>query len=87
MVKRRIRMSSKGQIVVPREVREKRGWGDGTVLELVDTPRGVLVRGASAAAEGSIDALVGCIPYRGPKHTVAEMNRAVLAEARRRGAR
>ena len=54
MATRRIRMSSKGQIVVPREVREKRGWGDGTVLEVVDTARGVLVRGASAAPAGSI---------------------------------
>lgn len=87
MKSRQIRMSSKGQIVVPREVREKRGWRDGTTLEVVDTPRGVILRSASAPEASSVDALVGCIPYRGPKHTVAEMDRAVLAEARRRGAR
>ncbi len=87
MTARQIRMSSKGQIVVPRDVREKRGWRDGTVLEVVDTPRGVVIRGALAPAELSIDALVGCIPYRGPRHTVAEMERAVLAAARRRGRR
>ncbi len=79
-------MSSKGQIVVPRELREKRGWREGTALELVDTPRGLVIRGAAAEVL-PIDALVGCIRYRGPKRSVAEMERAVLAEARRRGAR
>ncbi len=84
---RQIRMSSKGQIVVPREAREKRGWGEGTVLEIVETSRGLLVRRPTDTGSVSIDALVGCIPYRGPKHSVAEMERAVLAEARRPGAR
>ena len=87
MKSRQIRMSSKGQIVVPREVREKRGWRDGTTLEIVDTARGVVLRSVSAPEALSVDALFGCIPYRGRKHSVAEMDRAVLAEARRRGVR
>lgn len=87
MQARRVRMSSKGQIVVPLEARERCGWGEGTVLEIVETTRGVLLRRPEAASTASIDALIGCIPYRGRRHSVAEMERAVLAEARRRGAR
>lgn len=87
MKPRQIRMSSKGQVVVPRELREKRGWRAGTALEIVDTPRGLVIRGAGAPEALPVDALFGCIPYRGPKHSVAEMDRSVLAEARRSGAR
>jgi AbrB family looped-hinge helix DNA binding protein len=85
MTARTIRMSSKGQIVVPREVREKRGWKDGTVLEVLDTARGLLLRRAAEPPDAAIDALVGCISYRGPVRTVAEMEQALFHEARRRG--
>ncbi len=87
MSERRIKMSSKGQIVMPRELRERHGWAAGTTLEAVETPDGVLVRDAVPAPRTSIDALVGCIPYRGPRHSVTEMERVITAEARRRGAR
>jgi AbrB family looped-hinge helix DNA binding protein len=40
----RARMSSKGQVVVPKSVRETRGWTEGTELEFVDKGEGVLVQ-------------------------------------------
>ena len=42
----RAKMSSKGQIVVPKSVRDAHGWGAGTELEFVDSGKGVLVRPA-----------------------------------------
>lgn len=37
----RARMSSKGQIVVPKSVRDAHGWGEGTEFEFVETGRSV----------------------------------------------
>ncbi len=40
----RAKMSSKGQIVVPKSVREAHGWGEGTEFEFIEKGRGVLVQ-------------------------------------------
>jgi AbrB family looped-hinge helix DNA binding protein len=40
----RAKMSSKGQIVVPKPLRDAHGWGEGTEFEFVESGKGVLVR-------------------------------------------
>ena len=40
----RARMSSKGQIVVPKPLRDAHGWGAGTEFEFVESGKGVLVQ-------------------------------------------
>jgi AbrB family looped-hinge helix DNA binding protein len=83
----RAKMSSKGQLVVPRELREARGWGEGTVLVLEETPRGLLLRLPDPERTLDVDDLVGCAGYSGRRRTLAEMERAIRDEARRRGTR
>jgi AbrB family looped-hinge helix DNA binding protein len=36
-------MGDRGRLVVPAELRERRGWREGTPLVLVETPRGVVL--------------------------------------------
>ena len=36
-------LSSKGQIVIPQEIREDLGWKEGIKLNIVETPDGILV--------------------------------------------
>ena len=38
------KMSSKGQIVVPKTLRDAHGWGAGTEFEFVESGKGVLVQ-------------------------------------------
>jgi AbrB family looped-hinge helix DNA binding protein len=40
----RAKMSSKGQIVVPKSLRDAHGWGAGTEFEFVESGKGVLVQ-------------------------------------------
>lgn len=37
----RVKLSSKGQIVIPKSVRDAHGWREGTEFEVVDTSTGV----------------------------------------------
>jgi AbrB family looped-hinge helix DNA binding protein len=83
----RTRVSSKGQVVVPREVRDRRGWREGTELVVEETPRGVLLRLAEPARTLDISELIGSAGYSGPRRTLADMERGILTEARRRGSR
>ncbi|MBO9577647.1 MAG: AbrB/MazE/SpoVT family DNA-binding domain-containing protein [Microbacteriaceae bacterium] len=38
-----VRVGSKGRIIVPAEIRERRGWTEGSVLVAVEKPEGVLL--------------------------------------------
>ena len=78
------RLSSKGQIVLPRSIRAAKAWRPGQALAVVSTDEGVLLKPLKAFGRSSLDEVVGCLRYKGKAKTVEEMNAAVAAEARRR---
>lgn len=70
-------ISTRGQVVIPKDIRDRCGWSPGTVLE-VEEVRGVIhLRPASATAPFDADALFGCIRSRGPSLSVEEMDASV----------
>lgn len=78
------KLSSKGQIIIPKAVRDARGWGPGTTFEIEVTKDGVLLRPAKLFPPTNIDDVIGCLKWHGPPKTIEEMDAAVLAEAKRR---
>lgn len=83
------RLSSKGQLVLPKSVRDARGWKDGTVFDVIDGGKDAitLVKREAAAAERTmtLGELRKLIPkYSGPPVTDKMINQAVLEEAKRR---
>ncbi len=78
------KLSSKGQVVLPRAVREAKAWRVGQVLEVVSTHEGVLLKPVRRFEAASLDDIVGCLPYAGKRKSIAEMDAAVASEARRR---
>lgn len=80
-------VSTKGQVILPKAVRERRKWTAGTRLVIEETPEGVLLKPAPIFKRTTIDEVYGILKYDGPPHTIEEMNEAVLAEAKRRYAR
>jgi len=69
----RAQMSSKGQIVLPKKLRDRRGLDPGMEVEIEEVPEGVLLRLVKAPAPAALDDLLGCTGYRGPRKTLAEM--------------
>ncbi len=80
-------MSTKGQVILPKAVRESRHWSAGTRLLVEDTPESVLLRAAPAFPVTRLDEVIGILPISGPARTVEDMNAAVLGEAARRHGR
>jgi AbrB family looped-hinge helix DNA binding protein len=79
------RLSTKGQLVIPKEIRERHGWGPGVALEIEDRGDHVAVHSAGEDfPETTLEELIGCIKYEGPAYTVEEMNAAVAEAARTR---
>lgn len=81
------RLSTKGQLILPQAIRQRRKWAAGTQLTVRDTPEGVLINAARATASATMDEIFGCLPYDGPPRSIEEMDAGVLREARRSYAR
>jgi AbrB family looped-hinge helix DNA binding protein len=77
------RLSSKGQVIIPKAVRERHGWQPGVELEVEDRGDVVVLRPANPFPPTTIEEVYGCLKYDGPPFTVEEMNEAIEREARR----
>jgi AbrB family looped-hinge helix DNA binding protein len=76
-------VSTKGQVILPKAIRERREWDAGTRLLVEETAEGVLLKRVPAFAATRPEEVFGMLPYRGRPKSVEEMDAAVLAEARR----
>lgn len=79
-------VSTKGQVILPKAIRERREWSAGTQLVVEDTPEGVILKPARVFPETRIEDVFGSAPYRGKPKSIEDMNEAIAAEARRRHA-
>lgn len=79
-------VSTKGQVILPKAIRQRRAWGVGTRLIVEETAEGVLLKRAPAFAPTRPEEVFALLPHRGDPKSVEDMDAAVLAEARRRHA-
>jgi AbrB family looped-hinge helix DNA binding protein len=87
MARMTTKLSTKGQVILPKAIREQRHWTVGTRLTVEDTPEGVLLKPAPGFVSTAPGAAFGILRYKGKPKTIAEMNAAIDAEAKRRHAR
>ncbi|MGE0280594.1 MAG: AbrB/MazE/SpoVT family DNA-binding domain-containing protein [Rhizobiaceae bacterium] len=80
-------VSTKGQVILPKSLRDKRDWKPGTRLIVEETADGVTLKRAPAFAPTRMEDVFGSLSYKGPPKTIGEMNASIIAEARRRHAR
>ena len=81
------RLSSKGQIILPKSVRDAYHWMPGTEFEVEKRPEGVLLRPKKRFTPTHIDDVVGCTGYRGPAKSLEEMEEAIAQGVSERHAR
>jgi AbrB family looped-hinge helix DNA binding protein len=80
-------VSTKGQVILPKAIRQQRRWGAGTRLVVEDTPEGVLLRAVPLFPETKPKDVFASLPHSGAPKTIEEMHAGIAAEARRRHAR
>ena len=75
-------LSTKGQVILPKPVRDARNWGPGTRLTVEEVPEGVLLRAVETRffPATTIDEVFGKLKHKGPPVTIEEMDAAVAAE-------
>ena len=77
------RLSSKGQVIIPKSVRDLHGWKEGTEFAIEDNGDSIVLRPKRLFAPTTLDDVVGCAGYSGPRKTIEEMDAGVEAEARK----
>ncbi|MBI5329854.1 MAG: AbrB/MazE/SpoVT family DNA-binding domain-containing protein [Betaproteobacteria bacterium] len=73
------RMSSKGQVILPKTVRMAHRWEPGVEFTIEDRGDGVLLRPVKPQHTTRLEDVIGCIAYQGPARTVEEMDEAIAA--------
>jgi AbrB family looped-hinge helix DNA binding protein len=82
-----VTLSTKGQLILPESIRQRRRWEAGTRLVVEETAEGILLKPAPVFAPSNPDEVFGSLKVSGPPKTLEEMDAGILAEARRRHAR
>jgi bifunctional DNA-binding transcriptional regulator/antitoxin component of YhaV-PrlF toxin-antitoxin module len=79
---RRTRLSTKGQLVLPRAICAAHDWRAGTEFEVVDRADGVALKEVKRKGTIKLADLLGIARYKGPRKSIREMDAAIAADAR-----
>lgn len=77
-------VSTKGQVILPKAIRDQRHWDAGTRLVVENTEAGVLLTQAPLFPKTSHEQAFGMLAYQGPPKTLEDMEQGIMDEAKRR---
>jgi AbrB family looped-hinge helix DNA binding protein len=83
MATQTIKLSSRGQVVIPKLLRTAHRWKPGTEFEVEERGEEVVLRPKDRKGKTRLEDLVGCVNYKGPRKTIREIDQAVAEEALR----
>jgi AbrB family looped-hinge helix DNA binding protein len=76
------KLSSKGQIIIPKRLREEYNWQAGVEFIVINTGNGILLRPKNPFPETTIEEVTGCLTYDGPPISITEMDEAISRRIR-----
>ena len=81
------KLSTKGQVILPKAVRQRWRWDAGTELVVEETENGVLLRPTLLFARTAPKDVYASLPRPAKPKSLDEMAAGITAEAKRRHAR
>lgn len=83
------KLSSKGQVIIPKHIRDLHNWCAGLELEVIDLDGGILLKPKAPFPRTTLDEVAGCLTYAGEAKSDDEidaaMEKAALEAWRDRG--
>ena len=73
------KLSSKGQVIIPKSVRSAHRWEAGQELVVVDVGDGILLKPKAPFEESTLEEVAGCLHFEGKAKTLDEMDAAITA--------
>ncbi len=81
---RTTKLSSKGQVIIPKALRTRYNWSPGQELSVIDTQDGILLKPLQRFKHSDIEDVAGILKYSGKPVTIAEMQAAIEKGAKER---
>lgn len=81
------RLSTKGQIVLPKSIRVSRAWGPGTEFAVEESGEGILLRPTARFPDAKLEDVAGCLRSKRKSRTNAQMDAAIRREVMKRHGR
>jgi AbrB family looped-hinge helix DNA binding protein len=78
------KLSTKGQVVLPKSLRASHRWKPGIEFIIEDRAEGILLKPKAGTRARTWESIIGSVRYAGPRRSVKEMDAAVATEARSR---
>jgi len=76
------KLSSKGQVIIPKEIRSRHHWETGQKFQAIDTDVGILLRPATPFPKTTLKEVAFCLSYSGTTKTTEEMEGAIIKGVR-----
>lgn len=67
------KLSSKGQVVIPKHLRQSYQWEAGQDLFVIDTGNGILLKAKNPFPETTLDQVAACLKYTGKAKSLEDM--------------
>lgn len=71
------KISSKGQVVIPKSIRKNYGWAPGQELVVIETEDGIVLKPKKPFEETSLDEVAGCLEFQGRTKTLEEFEEGI----------
>ncbi|MCA9955485.1 MAG: AbrB/MazE/SpoVT family DNA-binding domain-containing protein [Ardenticatenaceae bacterium] len=77
-----IKMSSKGQIIIPKAIRTAHNWQSGQEIEVIDLGDKIILQSKKPFPDTQLKDVAGILAYSGPAKTIEEMELAIAEGAK-----
>jgi AbrB family looped-hinge helix DNA binding protein len=78
------RLSTKGQVILPKRIRASHAWAPGTEFTVEETDGGILLRPAARFKNTELHEVAGCLGTKRKAQTPAQMRAAIGREVMQR---
>ena len=78
------KLSSKGQVILPKSVRDAHHWQPGMEFAIEETSDGVLLRPLKPFKPTTLKEVIGSTGYKGAPKTIEEMEQAITTGLKER---
>lgn len=72
-----ITLSSKGQVVIPKEIRDELHWNAGTQITLISSASGVTLKAVPKKTGRRLEDLIGMLKHEGPPLSTEDLCKPV----------
>ncbi|MBA3031346.1 MAG: AbrB/MazE/SpoVT family DNA-binding domain-containing protein [Desulfobacteraceae bacterium] len=71
------KLSSKGQVIIPKILRSRYNWNAGQKLSVIDTGDGILLKASCSFKNTQLEQVAGILQYSGKPVSIDEMEEAI----------